>query len=127
MRHFTFLVPLGAYAAVIVFMAQTGLGCPARYLAPFYVLLLAPLLTGPVPARMTRSVFWRGARRWGVSIGGRFAGLVPPAPTVACGCGLARVWRGSFFVAIGETSLDSLFRLWRTRGCLCAGPGAFTC
>jgi hypothetical protein len=80
MWHFTLLVPLGAYAAVFVFMVQTGLGCPARYLAPFYVLLLAPLLAGSVPARMTRNVFWRGA---GVGVFLLAAGLLilsPPRP-----------------------------------------------
>jgi len=61
MWHFTLLVPLGAYAAVIVYMVKVGLHCPARYMAPFYVLLLAPLLTGSVPPRMTRNVFWRSA------------------------------------------------------------------
>ena len=80
MWHCSLLVPLGAYAAVIVFMVQTGLNCPARYLAPFYALLLAPLLAGSVPARMTRNVFWRST---GVGVFLLAAGLLilsPPRP-----------------------------------------------
>jgi hypothetical protein len=72
---------LGAYAAVFVFMVQTGLDCPARYLAPFYVLLLAPLLAGNVPARMTRNVFWRGAS---VGVFLLAAGLLILSPCVHC-------------------------------------------
>jgi hypothetical protein len=38
------LIPLAAWAGVVIFMAGSGLSCPARYLAPFYILLVAPLL-----------------------------------------------------------------------------------
>jgi hypothetical protein len=78
--HFTLFVPLGAYAAVFVFMAQTGLACPVRYLAPFYVLLLAPLLTGSVPARMTRTVFWRVAGIGVFLLAALLLILSPPRP-----------------------------------------------
>ena len=40
------LMPLCALLATIVFMTQAGLACPARYLSPFYPLLIAPLLAG---------------------------------------------------------------------------------
>src|SRR5204863_4444994 len=44
------LIPLAAWAGVVIFMAGSGLSCPARYLAPFYILLLAPLLwAGAIP------------------------------------------------------------------------------
>src|SRR5208282_1311813 len=32
------IVPLCAWLACVVFMARNGLNCPARYLAPFYVM-----------------------------------------------------------------------------------------
>jgi hypothetical protein len=57
------LVPLATWAAAGVFMAQSGFSCPARYLAPFYALLLAPLLAGGQPAlgEMVRRRWWQGA------------------------------------------------------------------
>jgi hypothetical protein len=39
-----FYVPLGTLCALGVFMSKSGLSCPARYLAPFYLLLLVPIL-----------------------------------------------------------------------------------
>ncbi len=80
MWHCSVLVPLGAYASVIVFMMQTGLNCPGRYLAPFYALLLAPLLAGSVPARMTRNVFWRGAGDGAFLLAALLLILTPPRP-----------------------------------------------
>ena len=80
MGHCSRLVPLGAYAAVVVFMMQTGLHCPGRYLAPFYALLLAPLLAGRVPARMTRKVFWRAASVGVFLLAALLLILSPPRP-----------------------------------------------
>ena len=40
------IVPLCVWLACIVFMSRNGLECPARYLAPFYVMLIPPLLAG---------------------------------------------------------------------------------
>jgi len=80
MQHCSLLVPLGAYVAVIVFMMRTGLNCPGRYLAPFYALLLAPLLAGSVPARMTRNVLWRGASAGVFLLAALLLILSPPRP-----------------------------------------------
>jgi hypothetical protein len=51
LRLYQWFVPLGAWAGAGIFMAQSGLSCPARYLAPFYVPMVAPLL---VAASLTR-------------------------------------------------------------------------
>ncbi|HWD94232.1 MAG TPA: hypothetical protein VG938_18015 [Verrucomicrobiae bacterium] len=54
------LVPLSAAAACAVFMTQSGLACPARYLAPFYPLLFAPLLAGDGSLlQLLRRRWWR--------------------------------------------------------------------
>lgn len=56
------LVPLATWAAAAAFMAQSGLSCPARYLAPFYVLMIAPLLAGDGGlVALTRLAWWRSA------------------------------------------------------------------
>jgi hypothetical protein len=73
------LVPLGALLAVGVFMSQSGLSGPTRYLAPFYVLLVAPLLAG-VPASKTliHTRWWR-ASGMGVFIAGALLLILSPA------------------------------------------------
>jgi len=53
------LVCLAAWAGVGVLIATSGLNCPGRYLAPFYVLLLAPLLQGISVAQIFRKIWWR--------------------------------------------------------------------
>jgi hypothetical protein len=55
------LVPLAAWATVGVFMMQVGVAGPARYLLPFYPLLIAPILTGQVGCNNLRKGWWRGA------------------------------------------------------------------
>lgn len=56
------LVPIATLAALLIFMAQSGLSCPARYLAPFYVLLVAPLLRlGSESIRLLRKPWWQGS------------------------------------------------------------------
>ena len=62
-REMRILVPLATYAAAGVFMAQSGFSCPARYLSPFYVVLLAPVLAGGQPALsdLVRRPWWRRA------------------------------------------------------------------
>ena len=52
------LVPVLAWAGTAVFMAKSGLSCPARYLAPFYPLLVAPLLADKASSRLVRSRWW---------------------------------------------------------------------
>lgn len=55
------LMPLGAWAALGVFMLKVGASGPARYLLPFYLVLAVPILTGPVAGRFFRNHWWRGA------------------------------------------------------------------
>jgi hypothetical protein len=74
------LVPLGAYAAFSVFMVQSGLSCPARYLAPFYVLLITPLLAGRIPAEITRSLIWQRASLGVFFLAALVLVLSPPRP-----------------------------------------------
>jgi len=75
------LVPLAAAAAAGVFMAQSGLGCPARYLAPFYALLVAPILAsgaGPLPPM--RSTRWRRAGMLVFLLAGLLIVVIPGRP-----------------------------------------------
>ena len=52
-------VVLGAWFGVFVLIARAGYVGPARYLLPFYVLLLVPVLTGAVPVQLTRGRRWK--------------------------------------------------------------------
>ena len=54
------LLPLAAWTSLGVFMMQVGATGPARYLLPFYPLLLAPLLTGAVAASFFQKKLWHG-------------------------------------------------------------------
>jgi hypothetical protein len=54
------LVPLCVWAVTLYFLSQSGLGCPARYLAPWYVLLVAPLLRTARASELVRRTWWRG-------------------------------------------------------------------
>ena len=74
------LVPLGAWFGVFVLAAKLGLACPARYLAPFYVLLAAPLLAGPVAHAMTRERPWRGVVLLTFAVAALLVVLTPPRP-----------------------------------------------
>ncbi len=53
------LVPLAAWAGVGVFMVQVGAAGPARYLLPFYPLLVAPVLAGADAGNFFRRRLWR--------------------------------------------------------------------
>jgi hypothetical protein len=58
------LVPLSAWVATAVFMTQSGLGCPGRYLSPFYALLVAPILAGDgALLQLERRRWWRQAAK----------------------------------------------------------------
>jgi hypothetical protein len=52
------LVPLGAWAGVGVFMVQVGVAGSARYLLPFYPLLVAPVLAGAGAGDFFRRRLW---------------------------------------------------------------------
>lgn len=54
-----FLVPAGAWSVMIYFFTQSGLACPARYLAPSYILMLAPVLCLHRASRLLRCHWWR--------------------------------------------------------------------
>lgn len=53
-------ITLAAWCSLFVFMMQVGSAGPARYLLPFYPLLVAPILAGPAAAGFFQSRFWRG-------------------------------------------------------------------
>lgn len=75
------LVPLAAWAATGVFMCQSGLGCPARYLAPFYALLLAPILAGDAgQPLLVRRAWWRRAGMLVFLLAGLLMVVVPSRP-----------------------------------------------
>lgn len=75
------LVPLGAWAACVFFLTQSGLSCPSRYLAPFYPLLIAPILSGTgVDRFVRRSRVWRGAGVAVFSAAGLLLVLSPARP-----------------------------------------------
>ncbi len=54
-------VPLGAWAGVGVFVLRVGISNPARYLLPFYLLLVVPLIVGPVAGKIFQARSWRAA------------------------------------------------------------------
>ena len=75
------LLPLSTWVATALFMSQIGLTCPARYIAPFYPLLVPPLLAGPsgLPRLEGRTWFHRA----GIAVFLVAASLVilsPPRP-----------------------------------------------
>lgn len=58
-RTVQFLVPLGAWIGAAYFMSQSGLSPAARYLTPFYVLLVVPLLAGGDCTPLVRRRGWQ--------------------------------------------------------------------
>jgi hypothetical protein len=75
------LVPLGALVGVFIFMAQNNLGCPARYLSPFYPLVIAPVLAGAGPwLRVVRQLWWQRAAAAVFLVAGLLLVLSPPRP-----------------------------------------------
>lgn len=74
------LVPLAAWVGVGVFILRVGISGPARYLLPFYVLLAAPLLAGPVAGRIFRARIWRGAAFLIFGMAGLLLVLSPQRP-----------------------------------------------
>lgn len=83
------LVPLAAWAGVLVFMMQVGSAGPARYLLPFYPLLAAPILAGAGAADFFRRRLWRGLALANFAVAAGLLILSPPRPlwpaeTVLC-------------------------------------------
>ncbi len=124
------LVPIGAAAVCVYFLSQLGLGCPARYLSPFYVMLLAPVLRLGRAADLLGRWWWRALAIASSGIAALLLVLTPPRPlwpavTILKALGadeskgslLRRVW--TVYSVYGERS-DG-FKPARDR--LPAGPG----
>jgi len=75
-----FLVPVGTALVMIYFFTQSGLGCPARYLAPSYVCLLAPLLCLPRASELLRRCWWRKLAMCGFALAALLLIATPARP-----------------------------------------------
>jgi hypothetical protein len=75
-----FLVPAGAWLVTLYFFTQSGLGCPSRYLAPSYVLMLAPLLCLPRAGELLRRRWWRLTAMLGFSLAALLVIATPARP-----------------------------------------------
>ena len=62
------LVPVGAWLVTLYFLTQTGFSCPARYLAPSYVLLVVPVLRLPRATVLLGRRWWRGVAMFGFAL-----------------------------------------------------------
>lgn len=74
------LVPAGAWLVTLYFFTQSGLGCPARYLAPSYVLLVAPVLRLPRAGELIRRRWWRGVAYLGFALAALLLIATPARP-----------------------------------------------
>lgn len=75
-----FLVPAGTWLVMIYFFTQSGLGCPARYLAPSFVLMLAPGLCLPRASELLRRPWWRYLAMFGFFLAALLLIATPPRP-----------------------------------------------
>lgn len=75
-----FLVPAGAGFVMIYFFTQSGLSCPARYLAPSYLLLLAPVLCLPRASELLQRRWWRGLAMFGFGLAALLLIVTPARP-----------------------------------------------
>jgi hypothetical protein len=74
------LVPLGVWAGIGVFILRVGIAGPARYLLPFYPLLILPVITGPGAVDIFRRRIWRGAAGVIFAVAGLLVVLSPQRP-----------------------------------------------
>lgn len=74
------LVPAGAWLVTFYFFTQSGLACPARYLAPLYLLLLAPVLYLPRSSELLRHRWWRRLAMLGFVLAAVLVILTPSRP-----------------------------------------------
>lgn len=74
------LVPAGTLLVTAYFFTQSGLGCPARYLAPVYVILAVPILKLGSAAGLIRRRWWRGAALFASAISAGLLIITPPRP-----------------------------------------------
>ena len=75
-----FLVPASTALVMIYFFTQSGLGCPARYLAPSYVFLLAPLLFLPRAGELLQRRWWRNLAMFGFALAALLLIATPARP-----------------------------------------------
>jgi hypothetical protein len=53
------LIAIAAFGGLLIFMARSGLSTPARYSTPFYLFIIAPILTTAGAAMLARQRWWR--------------------------------------------------------------------
>ena len=73
-------VPLAAWAGVGLFMVQVGVAGSARYLLPFYPLLVAPVLAGAGAGDFFRRRLWCGLAGSVFAVSAGLLILSPPRP-----------------------------------------------
>ncbi len=73
-------VPAGAWLVTLYFFTQSGLGCPARYLAPSYVVLLAPALRSRTASTLLGTRWWRMLAIAGFALAALLLIASPPRP-----------------------------------------------
>jgi hypothetical protein len=73
-------VIIGAWLVVLYFFTQSGLGCPARYLAPLYLLLVAPVLRLHRAGELIRKTWWRWLAYLGFILAALLVMVTPPRP-----------------------------------------------
>lgn len=74
------LVPAGTWLVTLYFFTQSGLGCPARYLAPSYVLLLVPALRLPRASDLLHRPWWRYVALLGFALAALLVIATPARP-----------------------------------------------
>jgi hypothetical protein len=74
------LVPIGAALATFYFLSQSGLGCPSRYLSPFYMMLVAPILRLPRASELITKKWWHRLSLLCFSMAALLLVLNPPRP-----------------------------------------------
>jgi len=74
------LVAAGAWVMTLYFFTQSGLDCPARYLAPWYLLLLVPVLRLPRASQLTHRLWWRRVALLGFALAALLVIVSPARP-----------------------------------------------
>ncbi len=74
------LVPAATWLVTLYFFTQSGLSCPARYLAPSYLLLLAPVLRLSSAGKLVRCMWWRRLAMVGFVLAALLVIASPPRP-----------------------------------------------
>lgn len=74
------LIALAAAAGALVYMAQSGLYAPARYLLPLCFPIIIPILALPAAAYLARRKLWRGLALAVFALGALLVVLSPARP-----------------------------------------------